>query len=157
MENKKPIQDSIERLCKVSVILQQSGKQFGFQLLSSYASEGSKGNFCVALNPLLTKALVGSQYIYLDMNEVRALHSDPARLMHKRLCGWINSGNSGKVSLETLCGYAWPESGKTDAMRKRRQIAKTALAEIKSLGWSVHEYSGNKFEITRPRSKNHLT
>lgn len=151
--NVKPIQDSIERIWKVSVIVQQDRKRLGFHLLSSYASDESKGALCVALNPLLTKALAGSRYVYLNMNEVRALRSDPARLIHQRLCAWIDIGKSGKVSLDTLCGYIWPDEGTSEAMKKRRQTTKKALMELESIGWKVNEYADKKWAISRPSSK----
>jgi hypothetical protein len=25
------------------------------------------------------------------------------------LCGWIDSGKAGRVELDTLCGYVWPD------------------------------------------------
>ena len=44
----------------------------------------------------------------IDMSEVRALQTDPARIIHQRLCGWIDPGKSGRVELDTICGYVWP-------------------------------------------------
>ena len=63
----------------------------------------------MALNPLIARAVMGgAQHVRIDMDEVRALQTDPARLIHQRLCGWIDPGKSGRVELDTLCGYAWP-------------------------------------------------
>ncbi|WP_373873395.1 replication protein C, IncQ-type, partial [Aeromonas caviae] len=35
--------------------------------------------------------------------------------MHQRLCGWIDPGKSGRVELDTLCGYAWPSKANENA------------------------------------------
>lgn len=51
------------------------------------------------------------------MAEVRVLQTDPARLMHQRLCGWIDPGKSGRVELDTLCGYVWPDEANAEAMK----------------------------------------
>lgn len=84
------------------------------------------------------------------MNEVRALRSEPARIIHQRLCGWINPGKMGRISLDTICSYAWPDDATDDALRKRRQLARKALDELVSIGWTVREYVRGKLEIKRP-------
>ena len=86
----------------------------------------------------------------IDMAEVRVLQTDPARLMHQRLCGWIDPGKSGRVELDTLCGYVWPDEANAEAMKKRRQTARKALAELAAVGWVVNEYAKGKWEIKRP-------
>ncbi|WP_434057944.1 replication protein C, IncQ-type [Acinetobacter pseudolwoffii] len=59
--------------------------------------------------------------------EVRALDSETARLLHQRLCGWIDPGKTGKASIDTLCGYVWPSEASGSTMRKRRQRVREAL------------------------------
>ncbi|MGY4070077.1 replication protein C, IncQ-type, partial [Aeromonas caviae] len=89
----------------------------------------------------------------IDMNEVRSLKSDPARLIHQRLCGWIDPGKSGRASLDTLCNYIWPDPAIADAMRKRQQIARRAVGELFTIGWLVTEYRKDMWEIRRPRNR----
>jgi len=108
-DNTRPVRECIERLWKVSIIAQNGRKRQGFRLLSEYASDEQDGKLYVALNPLIARAVMGgAQHVRIDMDEVRALQTDPARLIHQRLCGWIDPGKSGRVELDTLCGYAWP-------------------------------------------------
>lgn len=152
-DNTRPVRECIERLWKVSIIAQNGRKRQGFRLLSEYASDEQDGKLYVALNPLIARAVMGgAQHVRIDMDEVRALQTDPARLMHQRLCGWIDPGKSGRVELDTLCGYAWPEQARPEAMKKRRQTARKALPELAALGWAVSEYAKNKFEIGRPKA-----
>jgi hypothetical protein len=150
-DDTKPIRECIERLWKVSIIAQNGKKRQGFRLLSEYASDGQDGRLFVALNPLIAMAIMGGQHVRIDMAEVRALQTDPARLMHQRLCGWIDPGKSGRVEIDTLCSYAWPSRANDNAMKRRRGIARKALAELAALGWTVREYASGKFEIGRPK------
>lgn len=150
IENSRPIRDCIERLWKVSIIAHFGKKRQGYRLLSEYASDESDGRLYVALNPRITQAIVGNaQHIRISMDEVRALKSDVARLLHQRLCGWIDAGKSGRTTVETLCGYVWLEGASTEAMKKRRHRVRSALNELRGLGWEVIEYSAGKFEIGR--------
>lgn len=151
IENTKGIQESIERLWGVSVIAQKGGKRMGFRLLASYESDEAEGRLHVALNPRIAQAIMGeAQHCRISLHEVRALKTDPARLIHQRLCGWIDMGKSGKTTIETLCGYVWMDEANPEAMKKRKQAARKAIAEIEGLGWTVTEYVRGKFEISRP-------
>lgn len=156
LDDTKTVRKCIERLWKVSIVAQNGRKRQGFHLLSEYASDEADGRLFVALNPLIAQAVMGGgKHAHIDMAEVRALRTDPARLMHQRLCGWIDPGKSGRVDLDTLCSYAWPSKASENTMKKRRGIARKAIQELTALGWTVNEYAKNKFEISRPK-RSHL-
>lgn len=150
----KPIRECIERLWKVSIIVQSAGKRQGFRLLSEYSSEEREGKLYVALNPLIAHAVMGGgHHVRINMEEVRALKTDAARLIHQRLCGWINPGKSGKVEMDTLCGYVWPDKSiNTNTIKTRKQTTKKALSELTSVGWTLREYAKNKWEICRSKN-----
>jgi len=150
VEDSRSIRECIERLWKVSIIARSGSKRQGFRLLAEYASDDLDGKLYVALNPLIAQAVMGGQHVRLSMDEVRALQTDPARLLHQRLCGWINPTKAGRVELDTLCGYIWPDEAGAEAMKKRRQTARKALAELATLGWTLDEYARGKWEIGRP-------
>ena len=119
----------------------------------SYAFDEEDGRLFVALNPRIAEAILGKRpHTRIEMAEVRGLASDPARLMHQRLCGWIDPGKSGRVELDTLCGYIWPDVANDEAMKKRRQTARKALGELAAVGWAVSEYAKGKWEISRPKA-----
>lgn len=136
----------------MSIIVERDGKRQGFRILSEYASNEKEGKIFVALNPRLAEAIMGEHpHVRINMNEVRALQTDPARLIHQRLCAWINPGKSGRIELDTLCGYVWPDEANTETMKKRRQTARKSLVELSTLeGWEVDEYAKGKWEIKRP-------
>lgn len=151
----KRVRECIERLWKVSIIAQSGRKRLGFRLLSEYASDEQDGRLYVALNPLIARAIMGGphvQHIRIDMAEVRKLKTDPARLIHQRLCGWIDPGKSGRVELGTLRSYVWPdEATNPNTVKKRCQTARKALAELVPVGWKLDEYAKGKWEIGRPK------
>jgi hypothetical protein len=127
----------------------------GFHLLSSYAGDEGTGKLCIALNPLLAATIVGgTQYVYIDMIEVRRLESDVGRLIHQRLCGWIDPAASGRIGMDALIAYAWPEPAAGSTLRERRRRIIDASAELRKLGWSVVEYARGKFEVRRPARNN---
>lgn len=152
-DNIKGIIASLHRMANVTVLVQKGSRQAVFRLLS-YAFDSDDGKLLVALNPRVTEAVLGERgFSYISMNEVRALSSDPARLIHQRLCGWIDPGKSGKVETDTFCGYVWPDEGNDETMKKRRQTVRKAVAEIAGLGWTLDEYARNKWSVARPAAR----
>lgn len=148
----KAIRDCIERLWKVSVIVQRGSRRMGFRILSEYASDDPEGRLFVGLNPRLTEAIIGNaQHLRIDLAEVRGLTTGPARLMHQRL-HWINAGTTQAVTLDTLCSYIWPDEASPATMRQRRKTARAALGELRAVGWKADEYASGKFNVTRPNS-----
>jgi hypothetical protein len=148
----KQIRKSIERLWAVSIIVERDGKRQGFRILSEYASNEKEGKIFVALNPRLAEAIMGEHpHVRINMHEVRALQTDPARLIHQRLCAWIDPGKSGRIELNTLCDYVWPDEAKNpNTIKTRRQIARKSLVELSALeGWAVDEYARGKYQIAR--------
>ena len=151
----KTIRESIERLWAVSVIVERDGKRQGFRILSDYASDEQNGKLFVALNPRLAQAMMGERpHTRIEMAEVRALSTDPACLIHQRLCGWIDPGKADEVKLDTLCGYVWPDDPPSDAARRQRKsTVRKAVAELLLAGWAVTEYAKDKFKLKRPAWK----
>ena len=143
---------SIERLWMTSLVVEDKSTNVrsGSQVLSRYQS--GKGGFSVAVNFHIAAIILGvtKKYTRISMAEIRALKTDPARLIHQRLCAWIDPGKSGHVEMETLCGYVWPEvATNVEAMRRRKMYVRKALGELEALGWGVSEYVSGKYRITR--------
>jgi len=152
----RAIRSSIERLWKVSVIVRQGGKSSGFRLLSHYHSDEAENSLCVCLNPRIADAILGERrHVRIPMAEVRTIKRDATRLIHQRLCAFINQGKARNITAATLCAYIWPdcpgEVVKDGTRRQRVSRMRKALAELQNLGWGVHEYAKGKFAIARPR------
>lgn len=149
----KGIKEAIRRLFGVTVFVHQGKREIGTRLLSSYASDEETGDLFVALNPRLAAAILGRvPHARIDLAEARALESDPARLIHQRLSGWIDPGKSGEATAETLAGYAWPEEAPTErAARARITKARKAVEEIRSIGWRIEETRKGCWRFIRPK------
>lgn len=151
----KVFRASVERLSKVSITVEHQEGREGYRLLSHYTSGKNPGVLSVALNPRLSESVLGiqkasSSYIRIDLNEVRKLKTDAARLVHQRL-QWLPSyGGFMPVKLDKLCGYVWPDRADASAMRKRRFTILKALVELEELGWMVSSDDGEVLGISRP-------
>ena len=153
--NIKALKASQLRMSNVTILVTKGQKQAAFHLMSHAFNEAG-GSLWVALNPRIAEAILGHRsYARIDMAEARALKTNPARLMHQRLCGWIDPGKSGRAELNTLCSYIWPTQINDNAMKWRRRIARKALDELEAVGWTVNEYAKNKWEIKRPNNTFH--
>lgn len=151
-KNIKALKASLIRMSNVSVIVTNGNQQASFHLMS-HAIDGDDGRIMVALNPRITEAILGQrQHARINLKEVRALQSDPARLIHQRLCGWLDQGKSARTEIDTLCGYVWPNKVNDNAMKRRRGIAKKALTELQAIGWTIDEYARGKWLIKRPEA-----
>jgi hypothetical protein len=150
-KNIKALKASLLRMSNVTVVVTKGRQQASFHMMS-YAFDEADGRLFVALNPLIARAILGGQYVYIDMAEVRALRSDAARLIHQRLCGWVDLGRSGRIGIDTLCSYVWPVECSDNTMRSRRMKVRKALAELDEIGWGVKEYARDKWEISRPKA-----
>lgn len=137
----KTIFKSIERLWTVSIIVQIGNIRRGYQMLSFYSSNTKNGKLLVALNPRVAEAIFGSRpHTRINMDEVRKLKSDPARILHQRLSAIISPGIVKKILPETLISYIWPDKVDGSTFRRRRQTLKKALLEIAATGsWEVKE------------------
>jgi len=153
----KVIRKSVERLFGVTVFVQMGRRRVGMRLLSAYASDDESGDLCIAMNPQLAGAILGNgQHVRIELAEVRALETDPARLIHQRLCGWIDAGKSGRATIATLAEYVWPEATDIESTQKKRYATiRRAMVELSAIGWTVNQYDRGKFEITRPKARRH--
>lgn len=147
------IKKCIDRLWTVSIIAENNGIRRGFRLLSHYSSDEIEENLFVALNPMITEAVMGGRHVRICMDEIRGLKSDCARLIHQRLCAWINPGQTKHVHLDVLSSYAWPHTASPSTNRKRRQRTRTALQEFIPFNWTIREASKDMFRISRPLHK----
>lgn len=149
----KQIRLAIERMFGVTIFVQTGKRRLGMRMLASYASDEGTGDLYVALNPRIASAIMGvAPYARIDLEEVRQLESDPARLMHQRLCGWIDPGKSGEIGIDTLAEYVWPDQPSSEnARRTRRTRIRRSIKEICGLGWQVEEIKSGVWRFIRPK------
>ncbi len=141
---------SLIRMSNVTLIINR-GSRVSTAHLMSHTYNKANDDLSVCLHPGIADAVLGRKpYSRIELAEVRLLSTDPARLVHQRLCGWIDPGKSGRAVLDTICGYIWPEEANSETMKKRRMRARKALCELASLGWSIEQYAKGKWDIRRP-------
>jgi hypothetical protein len=152
-KNISSAQASLKRLASVTVFVTKAAVTASYHMLS-YAVDQTTGVLHVALNPRFAQAILGSKHARIDLAEVRKLRSDPARVIHQRLCGFVDIGSSRKVSVNTLCQYAWHDPANSSAShRKRRERVRKAVAEIGECGWLVTQESSEIYRFIRPKPK----
>ncbi|HLO95693.1 MAG TPA: replication protein C, IncQ-type [Burkholderiaceae bacterium] len=150
------IRKALERLFAVAVFVSREddpgAKDMTARHLFTKLNSKETGNTVnVELSPILASAVLGGhgEYLRVNLEEVRQLKSDPARLLHHRL-HWINAGQKPrKVLLDTLVEYVWPEKASASTHRKRCERVREALTELEGLGWSVVK-EGKGYIIGRP-------
>ena len=149
----KLIRKAIERMYGVTIFVQVGKRRMGMRMLAAYASDEGTGDLYVALNPRIASAIMGSTpYARIDLDEVRRLDGDPARLIHQRLCGWIDPGKSGEVGIEVLSSYVWPDEPANDAAKwKRWGRVRKAISEIAALGWHIEDLRKDHWRVIRPK------
>ena len=150
----KQIKQAIERMFAVNIFVEVGRKRVGMRMLAAYASDEGTGDLYVALNPRIASAIMGHEpHARIDLREARSLETDPARLLHQRLSGWIDPGKSGEVGIEKLMGYVWPEPPPGDsAVRMRRAKVRHAVKEISRAGWRIAEVKKDFWRFVRPKS-----
>lgn len=138
---------AIERLWTISVIVQVGNSRKGFRLLSYYGSESKKGKLLVALSSRVTEAIFGHRpHTRINMEEVRKLKSDPARILHQRLSALISQGETRKILPDTLVSYIWPDPAEGSTLRWRKMTLRKALCEL--VATEAWEVSG-EYQIKR--------
>ena len=150
----KQIKQAIERMFAVNIFVEVGRKRVGMRMLAAYASDEGTGDLYVALNPRIASAIMGHEpHARIDLREARSLETDPARLLHQRLSGWIDPGKAGEVGIEKLMGYVWPEPPPGDsAVRMRRAKVRHAVKEISRAGWRIAEVKKDFWRFIRPKS-----
>ena len=151
--NLKTVKDSLWRLSNIGIGVFTKGGIVSFKMMNMRL-DFNTGEWQVIINPRLTAAVLGrSKYTHIDMEEVRAIKHNVTRLIHQRLCGWIDLGDVKRVGIDKLCSYCWPDGDEEitkNAIKWRKKKVREALKELNSLGWFCSEYERGKFEIKRP-------
>jgi len=102
-----------------------------------------RATLSLVLHPLLASAVragrARTHFLQLDMNEVRRLRSDAARLLHHRLCH-LNLGEEKEHGVDKLVGYMAGEEASAltrHQWRHDREKLDSALSELERIGWGV--------------------
>ena len=135
----KTIFKCIERLWKVSIIVQSGNRRRGYNMLSEYGSDDKEGKLYVALNCRVAEAVFGViPHARINMDEVRALKGAHSRILHQRLSAIIAQGETKKILPDRLVSYIWPDPAKGSTHRMRLKTLRKSLQEIVKTGaWQI--------------------
>lgn len=145
-------QKVLKRLASVTVFLSRGSITASSRLLS-YVVDNETRKLWIALNTHLASAIIGEKpnFVRINLNEVRALQTEAGRIIHQRLCSWINPGATRKASVAVLCDYAWYSSPATRGCRRKRiERIHKAVADIRQCGWKVCQDNREIYAFTRP-------
>lgn len=150
--NFKQIKESLIRLSGVSFVIYKGDDVttlFWQANLFSHLAELDK-KLAIGINPMLSRALAGGQYTFVDMREQRILSGEVAKRLHVWLSSWLKAGNSDKIQLDLLVPHIWGDVSDKSKLRIRRFYLRKALSEIDSLeGWTCFEESESGFVIIK--------
>lgn len=152
-ENLKSLLECIVRLSSVTCSVYDNddpSKSFWQANLFSHLAM-DKGRIFIAVNPMLSKALLVQRNAYVDMQNQRALNSDAAKRLHFWLSGWANEGVVKKIELDKLVLHVWGDEPEGDVLRNRRRILRKAISEIAALpGWMCEEKEHQMVFVCKP-------
>jgi hypothetical protein len=121
-----------------------------------------KDKFAIALAPSLSTTLIGSgngRYGLIEQQDIDRLseagvNGSRTRLLHMRLCGFIDPGQLRQVSTATLAEYAFGKTESKDTVRRQYGDIRKSMPVLQQLGWTVSadDRVGGKqvFTISRP-------
>lgn len=153
--NFKQIKESLIRLSGVSFVIYKGDDETTLFWQANLFSQmiGVDKKIIIAINPMLSKAVAGGQYTFVDMGEQRQLKSEVSKRLHVWLSSWIKHDESKKIQLDMLTPHVWGNESEKNTLRKRRLYLRSALEEINSLnGWVCNEDKSSGFVIiSRPK------
>lgn len=143
-KNIQAVESSLYRLANVTFELKIDDMHW-VQHILGYCYHKENGNLLVSINHRITDAVLsrnGCRHTIIHMNEVRAIKSDPAAILHQRLCAIIDPGKKRKLKLETMMSYIWTSVVGNSSLRSRKQTLLKCIKEIE-------QTSAWKFDLFR--------
>jgi hypothetical protein len=168
--SRRGVPDALGRLSKILVICLRNTQEVSrAQLLSTAAISpgdeelGEPGDtIAIALAPSLSTTLLTTsrgKHARIDQADINGLGQSGAdvaraRVLHMRLCGFIDPGKMRQVKASLLSEYAFGKAGSADTGRRQLQDIRRAIVHLQSLGWDIagdERKAGRQvFTITRP-------
>ena len=156
---------SLERLSGVVVRVLSESRQVSCSRLLAvtgldpFDDRGPRENSALAICPELSAPVVtgarGHRHCRLEFSEIAALgKSGCARIIHQRICAFVDPGKSHKIRLRNLMGYAFGDTEVGNTQRRRMSDTRDAMEALSLLpGWTVShdgaEGGSRVYAITR--------
>lgn len=137
-ENRALVQACLQRLATCVLIVYPTDTPKAWQRFHLLASINTRTNSDrwsrthVALNPRLSRIVLGAEarHTRIALVDTRKLGKDqPARILHQRLCSWVDEGAVRPVTFETLVGYLYPKDVEGRSLDAQLTAANPKLAK----------------------------
>ena len=143
--NFKQIKESLIRLSGVSFVIFKGDDVTTLFWQANLFSQmaGLDKRIAIAINPMLSRALVGGQSTFINMQEQRELKSEIAKRLHVWLSSWARDGVLAKIKRDSLMPHVWGDSDfviDSVVLYRRRTVLRKAINELGKLhGWTCNE------------------
>lgn len=156
-DNRALVQACLQRLatCVMIVYPKDNPKMWQrFHLLSTINTRADTDRWSrthVALNPRLSQIVLGNarRHTRIALDETRQLGKhQAARILHQRLCAWIDEGATRSVTYATLVGYLYPndaegialevQAAALDPKLARQSAAKRQLQRLHEMATAIN-------------------
>lgn len=130
------LKDSLFRLSNVTCRVYRGNGEWSMRFLSYGAT--AEGTIRIALNGRFANAL-NHQYDRIDLQERRALNSEPAKIAHAWLSAWMHAGEEREIGIDKLTTKVWGEtSDNPNTQSSRRTRLMKAIEKINALDtWRI--------------------
>lgn len=172
--SREGVSGSLTRLAAIRVSCLRADKEVSSSQLLALADLDPEADgfgaptdtLAIALAPSLSTPLLangGGRYVHLEQSDILTLgedteHGARTRLLHLRLCGYIDPGKTKAVSAATLAEYAFGQPASKDTLRRQLGDIRKATPLLGRLGWTVaadgRRGGRQVFTLTRPALPN---
>ncbi|AUJ64617.1 hypothetical protein B9057_10030 [Aestuarium zhoushanense] len=147
--NKKTVLTRLQQLSEISISVTEpeTGKTVASQRLLNFAVDPSGKQAAIMLSPHTSSAVLGGQYVKIDLKMLRSIDSAAGQVLHAVLSARIRPSQGFPVTyrLATLAEIAFGPSETLTVARKRLHLIRPAVRELDQAGWAVFEdLTGNR-------------
>jgi hypothetical protein len=124
--------EALKRLASVRLFLSRGARTLSAANLVSFAADEATGELLIGLSPDAAAPILGEvrQYVSVSLDEVRALSSPAAVILHAVLSARMNRGDTCRYGVDTVGDLVYGATTDAATRRKRRGRVRSAVAEL---------------------------
>ena len=155
--NYEGLREMLARLASVNLRIKNRFEDYVVRLLA-YHVDKETGKVRIAVNTKSANAILGSQYVYINLADHLKLNYEPAQILHGWLSSWMPQGTTRRIGILKLVLHVYPTYEQVSDISRRnyRSRTKKAALLLNDLGWKVTATGrGNDlmFTVSRPKIK----
>jgi hypothetical protein len=124
--------ESLKRLASVRLFLSRGTRTLSAANLLSFGADERTGELMIGLSPDVAAPILGEarQYAFVSLDEVRALSSPAAVILHAVLSARVDRGGTCRYGVDTIGDVVYGPTTDAATRRKRRGRVRAAVAEL---------------------------